>query len=81
MVVSRLKNKKDLSGNEIDAFISKGGEAPAKTKEEVRFTLRVEGTMLRSLDDSRKKQVGNISRNNWILNAIHEKLQRDKSND
>lgn len=38
------------------------------------FTLRIPKSFLRHIDKLRKKEVGKTSRNTWILEAIHTRL-------
>lgn len=39
------------------------------------FTLRIPKSFLRNIDEIRKKDVGNTSRNTWILEAIDTRLK------
>lgn len=43
-----------------------------------RLSLRVPNHLCKSIDDLRKKKVGSISLNNWILEAMSEKVSRDE---
>jgi predicted HicB family RNase H-like nuclease len=62
---------------EIQAFVKKGGAVadtePSPPKER-NFTLRLPMSLVESIDQERKKSLGKFSRNNWIIEAIHEKL-------
>lgn len=42
---------------------------------EVRFTLRIAQELIQKIDERRKKKIGNISRNQWILEAIENSLK------
>jgi hypothetical protein len=85
MSVSRLKKKKEQIEDlgRIEEFIEKGGGVtvrgrPRIEKEEIplRFSLRIPKHLATLIDESRKKEVGSFSRNNWILSAILEKLKK-----
>lgn len=45
-------------------------------KEEIRFTLRIPQKLINKIDKNRKKRVGNVSRNQWILDAITVYLEQ-----
>jgi len=61
-------------------YLSKGGSA-AKTQPEapmdVRFTLHIPGPLCQDLDRVRKARPLKISRHQWVLEAILEKMQRE----
>jgi hypothetical protein len=64
----------------VSDVINRGGKTTLESKSEiiedgeVRFTLRIPKKLIEGIDKSRKSRVGNISRNQWILEAIAEKL-------
>jgi predicted HicB family RNase H-like nuclease len=64
----------------IDDIINRGGRTTEDSKktlqddEEVRFTLRIPQKIVEKVDESRSQRVGNVSRNQWILEAISENL-------
>jgi hypothetical protein len=64
----------------FDDIINRGGKTTVDTKlqaqtdEEIRFTLRIPQKMINKLDKDRVARVGNVSRNQWILEAISEHL-------
>jgi len=66
--------------HDIDTIINKGGKTTAdvehqpKTDEEIRFTLRIPQKMIEKIDKDRSIRVGNVSRNQWILEAVAEKF-------
>jgi hypothetical protein len=65
-------------------YLHKGGSA-AKTHAEaappapkdVKFTLHIPGSLCRELDDRRGARPLKISRHQWVLEAILEKIQRE----
>ncbi len=61
-------------------YLSKGGSA-AKTQPEapkdVRFTLHIPGPLCQDLDRVREARPLKISRHQWVLEAILEKMQRE----
>lgn len=81
MTIKRLSKKKNLKTKEekdnlTDSFINSGGKTTKEfvEKPDFRFTLRVPSTLILQIDRKRKQKVGKFSRNNWILEAIEEKL-------
>jgi len=65
---------------DIDEIINRGGKTsgesvvPENEEEEIRFTLRISKKMISKIDKDREKRVGNVSRNQWILEAVAEHL-------
>jgi len=63
-------------------FINKGG-APSSKNEQAgetdlkRVQLRLESELVKQIDDSRKDRTPKVSRHNWLLEAIFEKLERE----
>jgi hypothetical protein len=53
-------------------------EVAANEQDEVRFTLRAPRYLFSKIDEFRGARVGKVSRNTWILEAITEKLQRER---
>lgn len=81
MTIKRLEKKKNKKEDETltDSFINSGGKTTQESigsleQLDSRFTLRIPSMMLQKIDKQRKKKVGKFSRNNWILEAIEEKL-------
>jgi len=67
----------DKSDSQIQEFIEKGGGLPKEcisVKKEKTFTLRLPLKLVAAIDQDRQKCIGKFSRNNWIIEAIHEKL-------
>lgn len=64
----------------IDDVINKGGKTTAditpeqQEESETRFTLRVPQKLLEKIDKDRRSRIGSVSRNQWILEAISERL-------
>ncbi len=61
-------------------YLSKGGSA-AQTQQEapkdVRFTLHIPGPLCQEVDRLREGRPLKISRHQWVLEAILEKMQRE----
>jgi hypothetical protein len=61
-------------------YLSKGGSA-AQTQQEapkdVRFTLQIPGPLCHEVDRLREGRPLKISRHQWVLEAILEKMQRE----
>lgn len=85
MAIKRLSKKKFSKTKEekeklTDSFINSGGKTTKESLENIdksdfRFTLRVPSTVILQIDRKRKQKLGRFSRNNWILEAIEEKLK------
>lgn len=68
--------------DKIDQVIERGGKTavdePIEKKstqdEEIRFTLRIQSSLIKKIDSARKPRVGNVSRNQWILEVISNAL-------
>lgn len=63
----------------VKRFIAKGGSLAASIEEagdDHRLTLRIPKWLMDKVDDYRKKRVGKISRNLWILEMI-ERATKD----
>jgi predicted HicB family RNase H-like nuclease len=43
---------------------------------EVRFTLRVSRDLIAKIDEARGRRAGNISRNQWIVETISQRLEQ-----
>lgn len=95
MTIKKKNEKKDLKTRSTEVltaeFINSGGNAPSELgcdvsnsdtdllEEMIRFTLRIPKEMINGVDTHRKKRVGNVSRNNWILEAIAEKVKLEQN--
>jgi hypothetical protein len=61
-------------------YLNKGGSAAQGVREApkaVRFTLHIPGALCQELDLIRDARPLKISRHQWVLEAILEKIQRD----
>jgi len=64
--------------HDIDAIINRGGKTSVESAvgdDEIRFTLRISAKMTAKIDKNRKNMIGNVSRNQWILEAIDKQLR------
>jgi hypothetical protein len=85
MALSRKKERPQISDEEIEKIINKGGstggepKAPVKKKKKGTsyVQLRLPADLLDSIDEIREGRVG-MSRHAWILEAIQEKILKDK---
>jgi len=63
----------------IDEIINSGAKTVSESTDnqddDVRFTLRIPNFLIDGIDEKRKTKFGKISRNQWILQAISEKLE------
>jgi hypothetical protein len=79
MAISR-KPQKNTAASEaaIKAVIEKGGSIAKDNpdSEKKNLQLRLETDLINQIDEIRKKRTIPPSRHTWILEAIHEKLQK-----
>ena len=71
----------------VDELIAKGGSVAAaqdrppqgveEGKSVTSFTLRVPNEILETLDEHRKNQVYKVPRQQWIVEAIMQRLERE----
>ena len=75
--------KKNIKTLEIQEFVKKGGEIAVNDnpsiQKEKNFTLRLPVSLVEAIDTERSKSICKFSRNNWIIEAICEKLTSDYS--
>lgn len=65
--------------SKVKKFIAKGGILAESFDENVddhRLTLRIPQWLMQKVDEKRKKRVGKISRNLWILEVIQKATQK-----
>jgi len=43
-----------------------------------RINLRMPTGIMKAIDDSRKQRPGRVSKNTWIIEAIEERLERER---
>jgi hypothetical protein len=61
-------------------YLRKGGSAASAQPEaakDVRFTLHIPGSLCQQLDQLRRQRQLKISRHQWVLEAILEKIHRE----
>ena len=67
---------------DIEAVINRGGSSAASPEDrgekERIFNLRVPETLVEQVDALRKRRTGKISRNTWILEAMEDKIERER---
>ena len=65
---------------DVEALINKGGSAPKREAEKdgaVAVILRVPADVLSRVDAAVKARKNRTPRHTWLLEAVHEKLQRE----
>lgn len=83
MVIKKKMSKSEIQEDKAEAIIRRGGKSVEESNieeamsAETRFTLRIPGQLLKQLDEDRFKRVGFISRNQWILEAIEQKMNAE----
>lgn len=81
----RLNPVPALDENKIQALINKGGSVAIQEEEAYtgpcRLQLRLDAGLISRVDTVRRKRLVAPSRHAWLLEAIHEKLQREEGKD
>lgn len=86
MTIKKKESKPAYTQMDIDEAIERVIDKGGKTTEdkpagiticsqEVRFTMRIPGSLLVKIDQKRKERVGNLSRNQWILETLAKALE------
>lgn len=75
------KSKAALKEAKVKKFISKGGTLALDDFDELdgsdhRLTLRIPKSLMAKVDLRRKKRIGKISRNLWILEILEKATQK-----
>lgn len=81
----------EIPGVDVEALIAKGGsvakeETPAqkekpKREEEIRINLRLFPSILAQIDECVKSRSIKIPRHTWLLEAVMEKLEKERRHD
>ena len=85
MAIARRPHPTAKPSVDVDALINRGGSSPgtpppqSQAKASTPILLRVPAEMLEQLDAALKARPVRLPRHTWILEAIHEKLSRDRS--
>lgn len=80
IVTNSPKNQfKDIE-EAISKVIEKGGKTTLESREELsdngfRLTLSIPRTMVKKIDELRKTRAGKVSRTQWIIEAIHARIE------
>jgi hypothetical protein len=81
MTIKKKASKKPLIQQyDIDDVINRGGQTAIDSRQksgpevETRFTLRIPEKLIKKIDSDRWGRVGNVSRNQWILEAIAKRF-------
>lgn len=86
MVIKKKAIKKEtipqnvsIDEQAINEIIERGGKTTLENQpppeQETRFTLRLPYKLIDMIDENRKKRIGNVSRNQWIIEAVSTKLE------
>ena len=81
MTVKKKVSKSSNTKYEIEDIINRGDKTTGDSKQqkqlesEIRFTLRIPDKLIKKMDSDREARVGNVSRNQWILEAIAAKFE------
>ena len=86
MAVNKKATKRVEYQYDIDDYINKGGKTAQESYKseqkpnDLRFSLRIPGNLLKLVDEARSKTVLKLSRNQWILEAMAEKVAKENEN-
>lgn len=86
-LVKSVKNMSNQQSHnieeEVQKFISQGGSVSdemnlgsREAKDDHRLTLRIPQWLMDKVDEKRKKRVGSISRNLWILEQLEKACKK-----
>lgn len=78
-VKKRVKSKETKKNVDVEALIERGGTVPdeAPKEEFKKFLMRVPAKTLAQVDEAVKRRRIIRYRNQWVLEAIYEKLERE----
>jgi hypothetical protein len=71
------------SEREIEALIERGGAPTSAANgdpEAAKLTVRLDPAMIRRIDEARARRPVRLSRNQWIIEAIHGHLENGGDN-
>lgn len=81
-VKRKFEKPAELKQYDIDDIINRGGKIAENDKNflgkvelQPRFTLRLPKKLLGLIDEKRSSRIGNVSRNQWIIEAILDSLE------
>ncbi len=90
--ISKKPKSKVLSEADVDALINKGGDVPAKEKQppkkvrikkptgkKIPVQLRLSKDLLDVIDGLIDDRVVRVSRHTWFMEAIADKINKEKS--
>ena len=83
-VKKRVKQERPSHAVDVDALIEKGEHVPEGEKEKAeepefkKFLVRIPSDTLREVDEAVKRRRVISYRNQWVLEAIYEKLEKER---
>jgi hypothetical protein len=86
MAITRKPRAKGESADvDVDALINKGGTPPTQNGDLEQGTtavvLRLPSDMLKQINACVKARPVRIPRHTWLIEAVHEKLSRERRNE
>lgn len=83
MAIAKKPERKNKQTPSLDSLIEKGGSTakrPGKSKDDITFVqLRLPQGTIDEIDEVLEKRTPKPTRHHWLLEAIYEKLERDKT--
>jgi hypothetical protein len=83
MTITRKPSPTASADVDVDVLINRGGSVaklerkPADSKKQVYVQLRLQHDIIERIDDSLRARDIKTPRHTWLLEAIHEKLERE----
>lgn len=81
MAISKKPQKKDISEKEVLDLINKGGtvaKKEPKPKDKSFLQIRMKPEIIEQIDGLIEKRIIGISRHAWFMEAIEEKIRKER---
>jgi hypothetical protein len=81
MAISKKPQKKELSEKEVSNLINKGGsvaQKEPKPKDKSFQQIRIKPEIIQQIDDLIDKRIIGISRHAWFMEAIEDKIRKER---
>lgn len=79
MTITKKPSKETVSEKQVSSLINKGGStANTQARKVKQLQLRLYDDVVSEIDDILSKLPGKVSRHSWIVDAIQEKLEKER---
>lgn len=82
MAISKKPQKKDISEKEVLNLINKGGSVAKKEPKENDKSfvqIRLKPDLITMIDDLIDKKIIKVSRHSWFMEAIEDKIKKERA--